>query len=340
MADNKLNPDSLKGPEKAAIFLLAIGEKFTNSFFEGLDEKSITKIGKYMSEISYIPSETLNAVMNNFLASFENDNNLVVSGKNFLERVVSETLDEEAARDVFKIIGNETGNAPFSDLAYMPADSLSNIIKGEHPQTIALILSYLPEGKAAEVLSILPDDIKPDVAFRVTDVGQVQDEFVKELDQTIKSNLSTTAGITKRKFDGVQALANMLNVVDNKTEEAILSHVEQQDGDLADKIRQKMFIFEDLLEIEDKNFREILQNVDNQLLSRALKTASEEMKEKIFRNLSERASEMLKEDMEVMGPVRLSEVEDAQQGIVKIAKKLEAEGKIVFAGKGKEDVFV
>ena len=339
MAANKLNPDSLKGPEKAAIFLLALGEKFTNSFFEGLDEKSITKIGKYMSEISYIPSETLNAVMNDFLASFKNDNNLVVSGKNFLERVVSETLDEETAREVFKVIGNETGNTPFSDLAYMPADSLSNIIKGEHPQTIALILSYLPEGKAAEILSILPDDIKSDVAFRVTDVGQVQDEFVKELDQTIKSNLSTT-GIIKRKFDGVQALADMLNVVDNKTEESILSHIEKQDSDLADKIRQKMFVFEDLLEIEDKNFREILQNVDNQLLSRALKTASEEMKEKVFRNLSERASEMLKEDMEVMGPVRLSEVEETQQGIVKIAKKLEAEGKIVFAGKGKEDVFV
>ena len=339
MTANKLNPDSLKGPEKAAIFLLAIGEGFTNSFFEGLDEKSITKIGKYMSEISYIPSETMNAVMNEFLASFKNDDNLVVSGKNFLERVVSETLDEETAREVFKVIGNETGNTPFSDLAYMPADNLINIIKGEHPQTIALILSYLPEGKAAEILSILPDDMKSDVAFRVTDVGQVQDEFVKELDQTIKSNLSTT-GITKRKFDGVQALADMLNVVDNKTEESILSHIEKQDSDLADKIRQRMFVFEDLLEIEDKNFQQILQNVDNQLLSKALKTASEEMKEKIFRNLSERASEMLKEDMEVMGPVRLSEVEETQQGIVKIAKKLEAEGKIVFAGKGKEDVFV
>lgn len=339
MTANKLNPDSLKGPEKAAIFLLAIGEGFTNSFFEGLDEKSITKIGKYMSEISYIPSETMNAVMNEFLASFKNDDNLVVSGKNFLERVVSETLDEETAREVFKVIGNETGNTPFSDLAYMPADSLINIIKGEHPQTIALILSYLPEGKAAEILSILPDDMKSDVAFRVTDVGQVQDEFVKELDQTIKSNLSTT-GITKRKFDGVQALADMLNVVDNKTEESILSHIEKQDSDLADKIRQRMFVFEDLFEIEDKNFQQILQNVDNQLLSKALKTASEDMKEKIFRNLSERASEMLKEDMEVMGPVRLSEVEETQQGIVQIAKKLEAEGKIVFAGKGKEDVFV
>ena len=133
---------------------------------------------------------------------------------------------------------------------------------------------------------------------------------------------------------------DILNEVDGNTEERVLSYIEDQDNGLADKVRQKMFVFEDLLEVEDKNFREILQNVDNQLLAKALKTASEEIKQKIFHNLSERASEMLKEDMEVMGPVRLSDVEDAQQGIIKIAKRLEAEGKIVLIGKGKEDVFV
>ncbi len=339
MAINDLNPDSLNGPQKAAIFLLTMGESFTNPFFEELDEQSIKKIGKYMSEISYISSDVLNAVMNAFLESFENDSNVVISGKDFLERVVTKTLDEETAREVFKVIGNESGDAPFSDLAYMPADSLSKIIMGEHPQTIALILSYLPGGKAAEILNILPDEIKSDVALRVANVGQVQDEFVKELDQAIKSNLSTTK-VTKRKFDGVQALAGILNEVGGKTEEEVLSHIEQKDSDLADKIRQKMFIFEDLLDVEDKSFRSILQNVDNQQLARALKTSSEELKQKIFHNLSERASEMLKEDIEVMGPVRLAEVEEAQQSILKAAKQLEAEGKIILAGKGKDDVFV
>jgi len=339
MADKELNPDNLSGPQKAAIFFLTMGEKFTNPFFEELDEKSIKKIGKYMSEISHVPSNALDAVMNDFLDSFENNNNLIVSGKDFLERVVTKTLDEETAREVFKVIGNETGDTPFSDLAFMPADGLSKLIMGEHPQTIALILSYLPERKAAEILNILPGDIKPDVAFRLANVGQVQDEFVKELDQAMKSNLST-AKVAKRKFDGVQALANILNEVDGKTEEAVFSHLEDQDSDLADKIRQKMFIFEDLIEVEDKSFRSILQNVDNQQLARALKTSSEELKEKIFRNLSERASEMLKEDIEVMGPVRLTEVEEAQQSILKAAKKLEADGKIILAGKGKDDVFV
>jgi len=339
MTINNLKADKLNGPQKAAIFLLSMGESFTNPIFEELDEQSIKKIGKYMSEISYIPSDALHVVMTDFLTSFENDHDLVVSGKDFLQQVVNKTLDDETAREVFKVIGDESGEAPFSDLAYMPADSLTKILMGEHPQTIALILSYLPQGKAAEILNILPDDIKPDVALRVADVGQVQDEFVKELDYAIKSSLSTTK-VTKRKFDGVSTLANILNEVDGKTEEKVLSHLEEQDSDLADKVRQKMFVFEDLLDVDDKNFRDILQNVDNQQLARALKTASEELKQKIFHNLSERASEMLKEDIEVMGPVRLAEVEEAQQAILKIAKKLEAEGKIVLAGKGKEDVFV
>ena len=339
MAINELKADKLNGPQKAAIFLLTMGENFTNPFFKELDEQSIKKIGKYMSQISYIPSDALDVVMKDFLASFGNDNNLVVSGKNFLQQVVNKTLDDETAREVFKVIGDESGEAPFIDLAYMPADSLCKVLMGEHPQAIALILSYLPQGKAAEVLNILPDDIKPDVAFRVAGVGQVQEEFVKDLDQAIKSSLSTTK-VTKRKFDGVVTLANILNEVDGKTEEKVLSHLEEQDSDLADKIRQKMFVFEDLLGVDDRNFRDILQNVDNQQLARALKTASEELKGKIFRNLSERASEMLKEDIEVMGPVRLAEVEEAQQAILKAAKKLEAEGKIFLSGKGKEDVFV
>ncbi|MBW1705611.1 MAG: flagellar motor switch protein FliG, partial [Deltaproteobacteria bacterium] len=258
MTINNLKADKLNGPQKAAIFLLSMGESFTNPIFEELDEQSIKKIGKYMSEISYIPSDALHVVMTDFLTSFENDHDLVVSGKDFLQQVVNKTLDDETAREVFKVIGDESGEAPFSDLAYMPADSLTKILMGEHPQTIALILSYLPQGKAAEILNILPDDIKPDVALRVADVGQVQDEFVKELDYAIKSSLSTTK-VTKRKFDGVSTLANILNEVDGKTEEKVLSHLEEQDSDLADKVRQKMFVFEDLLDVDDKNFRDILQ---------------------------------------------------------------------------------
>ena len=334
----KLSVDKLSGPQKAAILFLTMGEEFSTALFKELDEASIKKIGKYMSEITYIPSDVLSTVMDEFLINFKSDSNMVVSGQDFLKQVVNKSMDKDSAREVFKVIGEKNSGVPFSDLAYIPVENLINIIQGEHPQTIALILSYLPYEKAAEVLKSLPEELKIDVALRIVQIGQVDVEIVKELDKLIKNELSKIGGAT-RKCDGIETLANILNQVDGITEESVLSHIENEDGDLADKVKQKMFVFEDLLQIENRHFRDILQNVDNQLLIKALKTTSDEMKDKVFSNLSERASEMLKEDMEVMGPVKLSEVEEAQQEIIKIAKRLESEGRIVLA-KGGDDVFV
>ena len=315
-----------------------MGEEYSTALFKELDEASIKKIGKYMSEITYIPSDVLSTVMDEFLINFKSDSNMVVSGQDFLKQVVNKSMDKDSAREVFKVIGEKSSGVPFSDLAYIPVENLINIIQGEHPQTIALILSYLPYEKAAEVLKSLPEELKIDVALRIVQIGQVDVEIVKELDKLIKNELSKIGGAT-RKCDGIETLANILNQVDGITEESVLSHIENEDGDLADKVKQKMFVFEDLLQIENRHFRDILQNVDNQLLIKALKTTSDEMKDKVFSNLSERASEMLKEDMEVMGPVKLSEVEEAQQEIIRIAKRLESEGRIVLA-KGGDDVFV
>lgn len=334
----KLSADKLSGPQKAAILFLTMGEEYSTTLFKELDEASIKKIGKYMSEITHIPSDVLSSVMDEFLINFKGDGDVVVSGEDFLKQVVNKTLDKESAREVFKVIGEKGTSVPFSDLTYIPVENLINIIQGEHPQTIALILSYLPYEKAAEVLKSFPEELKIDVALRIVQIGQVDVEIVNELDKVIKSELSKIGGAT-RKCDGIETLANILNQVDGVTEESVLSHIENEDGDLADMVRQKMFVFEDLLQIENKHFRDILQNVDNQLLIKALKTTSDEMKDKVFGNLSERASEMLKEDMEVMGPVKLSEVEEAQQEIIKIAKRLESEGRIVLA-KGGDDVFV
>ena len=334
----KLSVDKLSGPQKAAILFLTMGEEYSTALFKELDEASIKKIGKYMSEITYIPSDVLSTVMDEFLINFKSDSNMVVSGQDFLKQVVNKSMDKDSAREVFKVIGEKSSGVPFSDLAYIPVENLINIIQGEHPQTIALILSYLPYEKAAEVLKSLPEELKIDVALRIVQIGQVDVEIVKELDKLIKNELSKIGGAT-RKCDGIETLANILNQVDGITEESVLSHIENEDGDLADKVKQKMFVFEDLLQIENRHFRDILQNVDNQLLIKALKTTSDEMKDKVFSNLSERASEMLKEDMEVMGPVKLCEVEEAQQEIIKIAKRLESEGRIVLA-KGGDDVFV
>jgi flagellar motor switch protein FliG len=338
MADLKLNADKLTGPQKAAIFLLTMGEEYTSTFIKNIDEKDIKKIGKYMSEINHIPSDVLNSVMDEFLTNIKSGNDILVSGEDFLKEVVNKTLDKETAREIFKVIGGKGATTPFSDLAYMPAEKIVGIIQVEHPQTIALVLSYLPHEKAAEVLKVLPDEVKADIALRIVKIGQVDIDVVNELDEVIKKEISKIGGSTK-KFDGIEILANILNEVDGNTEESVLSHIEEEDDVLAEMVRQKMFVFEDLLQVDDRYFRDILQNMDNQILIKALKTTSEEMKNKIFRNLSERASEMLKEDMEVMGPVRLKEVEEAQQEVIKTAKRLESEGRI-FLAKGGDDVFV
>ena len=338
MTTKKLNPEKLTGPQKAAIFLLTMGEEFSTGFFKELDEKSIKRIGQHMSEINHIPSDVLNTVMYEFLTNIERNSDIVISGDDFLRQVVNKTLDKETANEVFKVVGGESTSVPFGDLTYMPAENLVGIIKGEHPQTIALVLSYLQHEKAAEVLKSLPDELKADIALRIVQIGQVDVDIVNELDKVIKKEISKIGGATK-KFDGVDILANILNSVDGSTEESVLSHIEEEDGDLAEMVRQKMFVFEDLLQVQNTHFRDILQNVDNQVLIKALKTSTEEMKNKIFSNLSERASEMLREDMEVMGPIKLSDVEEAQQEVIKTAKRLESEGRIVLT-KGGDDVFV
>jgi flagellar motor switch protein FliG len=335
----KGTPAKLKGPQKAAIFLLAMGEEFASSFFKKLDEPSIKEIGKYMSEINTIPSEVLNGVIEEFLGNFASDRTLHVSGKSFLEQVISKSLDGGRAREICKSIGQEVKRTPFDDLSVVPGEKLFNILKGEHPQTVALIISYLPESKGAEILGLFPEEIRSEIALRIARIGPVEDDVVRELDEVIRKDLTTLGG-PARQLDGVEKLAAILNELDGKSEEAILSSIEGEDNDLAEMIRKRMFVFEDLLQVDDKGFREILQNVDKATLAKALKTASEEMKTKIFSNLSERAAEMLREDLEVLGPVRLKEVEESQQTILKAAKKLETEGRVAFAGKNKEDVFV
>jgi len=338
MTQNRLAPDNLSGPQKAAVLFLVMGEKFTKNYLKELDDQSIKTIGKHMAEINYIPSDVCNTVLDEFVSGFERDVNLSVSGRDFLTSIIDESLDKDTAREVMKLIDNRKDREPFRDLIYIPAENIYTLIRGEHPQTVALILCYLPQQKAAEVLNLFPEDQKAEIALRIVTTDNVDTNVVNELDEALNSNLAKVS-ISSKKLDGLETLVNILNEVDGKTEESVLSFIEKEDTTLAEAIRQKMFIFEDLLVLDDRHFREVLQNVDNQVLSRALKTSSEEMKQKVFGNLSSRAAEMLKEDMEVMGPVKLSDVEAAQQEILKTTKQLEAEGKIVIA-KGKEDAFV
>ena len=220
----------------------------------------------------------------------------------------------------------------------MDVATLISHIEGEHPQTIAMILAHMPSEISSEIMMSLPDEQKGDIAMRIAKLGQISEDVVRDVDKALKYELSGAVG-PGGKAGGLEVLVDIINGVDKSTEDSVMEYVEEDDAEMANEIRNLMFVFEDLTNIDDTAMREILKKVEGQQLTYALKTATEEMKDKIFSNLSQRAGEMLKDDLEAMGPVRLAEVEDAQQAVVRAAKELEADGTITL-GKGKDDVLV
>ena len=339
MAQIKLNGKDLTGPQKAAIFLLMMGEEYTSEIFKKLEPDEISKLVSHMSEIRSVPQHVLTQILEEYLENIEKGGQLMVEGSSFLKNVAKGSLGMERARAVYKELEKSEKNAPFSYLDNLDSNIVVNLIKGEHPQTIALVLVSLKSGRAAEILSSLPEEIQSDVAIRIIQMDQVPKEVIQEVDQMLHKEVRGLADYGSKKVDGMTVLANILNEIDRNSEENILSSIEGEDEQTAEEIRQLMYVFEDLLKVSDRGFQEILKMVDKQELIVALRTASEELKEKIFINLSERAGDMIREDMEIMGPVRISDVEQAQQKILRVARQLESEGKIIL-GKGKEDILV
>ena len=339
MAKTGLRAKKISGTQKAAIFLLMMGEEYASEIFKKLEPGEISRLVSYMAETRTVPQQTLMQIVEEFLENIEGEGQLVVESESFLKQVAGGALDKERARAVAKELEKTGKNVPFGYLDGMDKNMVVNLIKEEHPQTIALILACLKPGAAAGILSGLPEEIRPQVAMRIVRMEQVPEEVIQELDHSLHKEVRCIGDSGTSEVEGTTVLADILNEIDKSTEEHIMSSIEEQDEEMAEEIRQLMFVFEDLLKVDDRGFREILKQVDKQELSVGLRTASEELKEKIFSNMSERAKEMLREDMEVMGPVRLSEVEEAQQKILRVARQLEADGKISL-GMGKEDTLV
>lgn len=339
MMKSKLDPQNLTGPQKAAVFLLTMGEQFASAVFKKMTENEIKKVAGVMAEIEHIPSEVSAAVSEAFIEGYRQEDQVVVQGESFIQEAIQQALDPKTAESIVNHIREKKQEVPFKWSREVDLDALAERIKNEHPQTIAMILSYLPPEISSEILMTVPEEQKGDIAMRIANLGQVPSEVIKAVDQTLESDLSNMDN-TAAAAGGLEKLVQILGGVDRATEDAILESIEDEQNDLANEIREMMFVFEDLVKVDDRGIREILKKVESQQLVLAMKTASEEMKSKILNNLSSRAAEMLKEDLEVMGPVRLAEVEQAQQEIVRAAKELEAEGAIVLGGKGKEDVLV
>ena len=339
MAGNKSDSQKVTGVQKTAIFLLHMGEEYATQIFKQMDSQEITKIAAAMSEIDEIPPETLNAVTEDFIAIFEDTTRLLIGGESFLKNVIEKSLSADHAKQIFKEVADSKREQPFKWSQSVNVATLTGYLKSEHPQTIAMILANLPPEISAEVLVGLPEEKKGDLAIRIAQLGQVPEEVLRDVDEALKTELSAI-GKGGGRGGGIPVLVEILSSVDKATEDIVMESIEEEHAEMASEIRQLMFVFEDLVSVDDRGMREILKKVESSQLTLSLKTASEEMKNKILSNLSSRAAEMLLEDLEVMGPVKLSEVEEAQQQIVNAAKELEADGTITLGGKGAGEVLV
>jgi flagellar motor switch protein FliG len=259
---------------------------------------------------------------------------LNVGGVDYARALLERSLPRDQASKVIEQIEHQVHQQPFSFLQKAESENLLEFIQEEHPQTIALILAHLPSGKAAEILVGLAPAKQVEVVTRVANMEQTNPEVIKEVEKGLEQRLSGIVAQTFEKVGGVEAVAEMLNYADRTTEKAIFETLEAEDPELVEQIRRLMFVFEDVMQVNDKGIQSVLKEVENDDLALALRTASEDLKTKIFKNMSERAAALIKEDMEYMGPVRLSDVESAQQKIVDVVRRLEDAGEIVIAGRG------
>ncbi|MFZ5993832.1 MAG: flagellar motor switch protein FliG [Thermodesulfobacteriota bacterium] len=333
----------LSGPQKAAVLLLAMGEEFTAEVFKRLKEDEIKELARQMTKVEPVSGNIVESLVTEFqgFVSSGSIRGLAVDGNEFFKKAVGHAFKGEQAQTILEEIEQEWKLNFFQKVRKLDSKTVGNFIKTEHPQTIALILAHLEQAQAASIIMELPQKIQADVLMRIAMLEKVSPEVIEEIDKAIQEELTVIGGTEgTHAIGGIQTAAEILNQTDRATEAAIMEQIEEQKQDLADEIRKRMFIFEDLLQVDDRSIMAILKEVSSDELKLALKTASEELKDKVFRNMSSRAADMLKEDMEIAGPARLRDVELAQQAIIKVAKRLESEGKIMLGGKGGEDVFV
>lgn len=324
----------LAGVEKAAVLLLALGEEMASYLLKRMNDQEIQRISNQMSYLRDVEPTMVEHVLTEFEEMAMGSNGMVVGGMEYVKKLLLKALDPEKAAWILENLSMPTLQTGLEALRWLDPKTIARFVQSEHPQTVAVIIAHLDPNQAGAVIRLLPPALQSDVLIRVAKLDRIPPGVIQDLDLVLQRELHATGALETDQVGGVKAVAEILNNVDQASEREILGHIEEINGPMAEEIRQLMFIFEDLLTTDDRGMQQILREVANDELTLALKTASPELREKILRNLSQRAAETLREELEVMGPVRLSDVEKAQQKITQVAKRLETEGKIVLGGKG------
>lgn len=332
--------EEITGVQKAAILLIALGPDKSASIFKHLKEDEIEQLTLEIANTRSISPALKDSVMDEFYEVCLAQQYIAEGGINYARDLLEKALGVDRARDVIGKLTASLQVRPFEFVRKTDAAQLLNFIQDEHPQTIALILSYLSTAQASAIISSLSPDKQTDVAKRIAQMDRTSPDVIKEVEKVLEQKLSSLVNQDYTIVGGVDSIVEILNTVDRGTEKHIMESLEIEDPELADEIRKKMFVFEDILTLDDRSIQRVLREVDNNELAIALKGSNEEVQNLIFNNLSKRLAAMIKEDMEFMGPVRMKDVEEAQQKIVNIIRKLEDSAEIIISRGGGDEIVV
>lgn len=332
--------EKLNGRQKAAIFLVTVGSEVSSEIFKYLREDEVEQLTFEIARLDKVEPEEKDKVLMEFQELMMAQQFISQGGMDYAREVLEKALGTQKAVDVINRLTSSLQVRPFDFVRRSDPQHLLNFIQGEHPQTIALILAYMDSQKSAEILKNLPHEIQPDVIKRIAQMDRTSPDVLREVERVLERKLSTLASEDYTSAGGVESVVEVLNLVDRSTEKGIIETLEEEDPELAEEIKKKMFVFEDIVLLDDRAIQKVLREVDTSELAKALKAVDTEVQDKIFRNMSKRAASLLKEDMEFMGPIRLRDVEEAQQKIVNIIRKLEDAGEIVVARGGEDEMIV
>ncbi|MDR1219304.1 MAG: flagellar motor switch protein FliG [Treponema sp.] len=336
----KKSDKNFNGRQKAAIFLVTIGSEISAEIFKYLREDEIETLTFEIARLETIEPEQKDTILQEFQELMMANQFISTGGIDYARELLERALGGQKAVDIINRLTSSLQVRPFDFIRRTDPAHLLNFIQQEHPQTIALILAYLEPNKASVILQNLPHEVQSDVARRIATMDRTSPEVLREVERVLEKKLSTLSSEDYTAAGGVPSIVEILNLVDRASEKQIIESLEDEDPELAEEIKKRMFVFEDIVMLDDKAIQKVMREVDGQELAKALKSVDQEVQDKIFRNMSKRASGMLKEDMEFMGPVRLKDVEEAQQKIVSIIRKLEDSGEIVVARAGEDELVV
>ena len=335
--DERSQFERLTGTQKSAILMMLLGEDEASEIVRNLSPKEVQHLGTAMYSVQGLDQDTVNAVLDEFLAIIKAQTSLGMGAGNYIRNVMNKALGEDKAQSVLSRIAPSTSARPIEILDWMDARSIAELIIDEHPQIIALIISYLDAGQAADVLGLLPESLQSEIVRRIATLQTVGPDALAELENVMQSKFKANASLRAAKVGGVDAAARIMNFTKQNMEQRIMKDISRNDRELMQAITESMFVFDNLIMSDERSLQTLLRSVDNELLVLALKGADEPLREKLFSCMLKRAAANIVDEMEALGPVRLTEVQTAQKEIINVARRMSDEGTIVLAGRGGDD---